>query len=190
MLLMFKFIIPHFIVLISFNIYQQVFSEDDLIYLSREEAHKVAPLGEMKLSLLYNRQTNQLRVTVIKVENLMSDSTNTDCNPYVKVSLEPGKSQKQQSEVFRGKKNPQFETDFVFKNVTRDDLKKKSIRFKVCNKVGSAVSLYSKKHVMAEVMLSLNQLGLEFGEEVRLWKDLESVSDAQVNYNNISYISN
>jgi len=49
--------------------------------VSKEEAHKVASRRDKVISPL--QLTDQL--AVIKVEILLSDSTNTDCNQYVKV---------------------------------------------------------------------------------------------------------
>lgn len=158
------------------------FSNDSPRYLSKIEAQKVAPLGELKLSLVYDQQTQQLHVTILKAENLLHLSADTECNAYVKVYLEPGKAVKQQTDVIRSSKNPTFQNSpLTFKNLSKADLKHKSIRLRVCNKMGSGMSLYAKRITIGEVVLPLNQLGLENGDEVRMWKGLEDTCEFQVN---------
>lgn len=102
----------------------------------------------------------------------MSQLKDTECNAYVKVYVEPGKTVKQQTKIVRGSKNPVFDNTLTFKNICMDDLRNRSIRLAVFNKVGSGVSLLNKRSFIGEVVLPLRDLGLKYGRECVQWEDL------------------
>ena len=110
----------------------------------------------------------------------MNNFKHVECNSYIKVYLEPVKASKQQTELARGNRNPTYNSVHTFKNVSKEDLSKYAVRLKVCNKIGSAVSLYNKKSTIGEIILPLADLNLESVEEYRAWHDLDDVAESQV----------
>ena len=105
-----------------------------------------------------------------------------DCNSYIKVYLElagGGKaSSRSQTEVIRGNKNPVYNRLIILKDIAVEDLKNKSLRLRVCNKVGSGMSIMNRQNLtIGEVILRLNDLNLQLEEEVRMWRDLEISSE-------------
>ena len=149
---------------------------------SKQEAQNAAPLGELKLSLMFIKSLQQLRLTILKAENLMKYGKDIDCNSYIKVYLESadgGKaSSKSQTEVIRGNKNPVYNRLIILKDIAVEDLKNKSLRLRVCNKVGSGMSIMNRQNLtIGEVILRLNDLNLQLEEEVRMWRDLEISSE-------------
>ena len=94
---------------------------------------------------MFVKSLQQLRLTIIKAENLMKYGKDIDCNSYIKVYLESaggGKaSSRSQTEVIRGNKNPVYNRLIILKDIAVEDLKNKSLRLRVCNKVGSGMSI-------------------------------------------------
>lgn len=152
-------------------------------FQTKHEAGLSAPHGELKFSLQYKRASQQLHLTVIKAENLMKGSKDIDCNSYVKVYLESsGKTpSRHQTDIVRGNTNPAYNSFIILKNMTLEDLETKSIRLRVCNKVGSGMNIMTpRNNTLGEVLISLHHLNLQLGEEVRMWRDLERASINQV----------
>jgi len=141
---------------------------------TKEEAHLIAILGEIKLSLLYNKNTKSLRLLLIKAENLEKKTPRDKLSFVVKTCLMPNKEQKQDSRQIRGSHDPQFNEEFIFTDLSMTDIKKKSLRLRVCNKQSRSV------YLVGEVLLPLESLGLEHEEEVRMWRDLEAKCHSKV----------
>ncbi|XP_067930423.1 synaptotagmin-7-like isoform X2 [Watersipora subatra] len=135
--------------------------------------------SRLNVSLLYQEHRQQLQLKIIQAQNLMSCVEGIECNSYVKVSLEPGKALKHQTKIVRSRQNPVFDQSFTFSDVSKSDLMTKTLKFRVCNKLGSGVPLYSKRAVIGEALISLNQLELQKSQEHVSWLELEDISDAQ-----------
>lgn len=79
-------------------------------------------VGTIELSIIYNSLHQQLRVTIIKATGLkvkLNNEKNT-INPYVKISLLPGRKHKQRSQIKRKTFNPQFDQILVLRRVSLD----------------------------------------------------------------------
>lgn len=117
------------------------FFPSDLTLLgSRERAMResMVPLGKsgsLRISAEYSASNQRLRLRLISAEGLYAASVDTrNINCSVSLSLIPGKLQKQRSTVIRKSRNPVFNEDFFFDGLTAEDLRLRSLRFKVVNK--------------------------------------------------------
>uniref|UniRef100_UPI00358EC4F9 C2 calcium-dependent domain-containing protein 4C-like n=1 Tax=Myxine glutinosa TaxID=7769 RepID=UPI00358EC4F9 len=101
--------------------------------------------GTVRLSALYAPECGFLRLRLISVEGAYgprTDPRHIGCS--VSVCLAPGKSQKQRSAVVRNTRNPIFNEDFFFENVSSGDLGRLSLQVKVVNKGGAAIKRDTK----------------------------------------------
>jgi len=73
----------------------------------------------------------------------------------VSVCLAPGKAQKQRSAVVRNTRNPIFNEDFFFENISSADLGRLSLQVKVVNKGGAAIKRDTKLGEAELCLLSL-----------------------------------
>lgn len=154
------------------------FSSISASTLNRYQA--MAPLGELKLSLLYNRKDSTLSLLLIKAERLAESVTETHrINIFCKVCILPDKTHRQMSKIVRGTHNPHFNQQIVFQDIKTCSLQEANLRLRVCNQVSSR-----KLDTLGEVTLPFRTLGLEHGEEVRIWRDIEPKSTNQVRYIN------
>jgi len=146
--------------------------------MSKGEARDLAVLGEIKLSLLYSRQDESLRLIIIKAEDLGKHvPTTPHINSFIKVCMLPHKSHRHESLLVRGTRNPHYNQEFTLKNISISNLKEYHLRLRVCNRIASR-----KYETLGEVILPLQTLGLEHEEEVRMWRDLDPKSMYQVRY--------
>ncbi|KAF6036615.1 hypothetical protein EB796_005062 [Bugula neritina] len=140
--------------------------------MSKGEARDLAVLGEIKLSLLYSRQDESLRLIIIKAEDLGKHvPTTPHINSFIKVCMLPHKSHRHESLLVRGTRNPHYNQEFTLKNISISNLKEYHLRLRVCNRIASR-----KYETLGEVILPLQTLGLEHEEEVRMWRDLDPKS--------------
>lgn len=111
--------------------------------LHRESGMKerMVPIGKdgsLRLSAEYCPDNHRLRVRLISAEGLYPMSLDPKIiNCSVSLSLVPGKVQKQRSTVIRKSRNPIFNEDFFFDGISEEDLGKRSLRFKVVNKMST-----------------------------------------------------
>ena len=134
-----------------------------------------APFGELKFSFQYLAASQQLKVTLIKAENLGGQGKqDKNVNPYAKVYLMPGKLQKQISQIFRRTKDPVFNQDMYFQNLSFEEIHKLSLKIKVFSK-GTNLKF---QEFIGEVTIPLETYDVT--EENRMWKDLESRKDREV----------
>ena len=131
-----------------------------------------APLGELKFSFHYLPDTREMKVLLIKAENLGGESRDNSLNPFAKIALMPGKVQKQTSEIVKHTKSPAFNESFLFLDVPFEKLQKMSLRIKLC----------SKSHVMTETIGEVNIELCKFDlfQEIRMWRALEPNKDSEV----------
>lgn len=147
--------------------------------LNKYEAQEIAVLGEIKFSVVYDKQLSTLKLLVIKAEQLAKDvKERHHLNIFLKVCLLPDKSRKQRSLVVKGTHHPLYNHEFTFTNLTVPDLEENVLRLRACNRLSGR-----KYTTLGEVVLPLQDLGLQHGEEVRMWRDLEAKHNDQVRFN-------
>ncbi|RXM33332.1 C2 calcium-dependent domain-containing protein 4C [Acipenser ruthenus] len=106
--------------------------------LQKEHLIQLHGRGMVRLSAEYDPGSATLRVRVVSVEDLYDSSFEVKCvNCCVIVCLTPGKMQRQQSTIIKNSRNPIFNEDFFFDEVTEEDLQSMSLKLKVLNKASS-----------------------------------------------------
>ena len=134
-----------------------------------------APFGELKFSFQYLAASQQLKVTLIKAENLGGQSRDTlTVNSYVKVYLMPGKVQKQTSHVIKRTKFPLYNQDLYFHSMCLVDLHNMALRLKIFSK-GCNLKM---TEFIGEVTIPLD--GYDLLVDNRIWKDLEGRREREV----------
>ncbi|XP_041376528.1 synaptotagmin-7-like [Gigantopelta aegis] len=130
-----------------------------------------APLGELKFSFHYLPDTRELKVLLIKAENLGGESRDNNMNVFAKLAIMPGKIQKQTSEIIKHTKSPVFNESFLFTDVPYEKLQKMSLRIKLC----------TKSHVITETLGEVNIELSKFDlfQEIRMWRALEPNKDTE-----------
>ena len=134
-----------------------------------------APFGELKFSFQYLAASQQLKVTLIKAENLGGQSRDTlTVNSYVKVYLMPGKVQKQTSHVIKQTKFPLYNQEIYFHSMCLDDLHNMALRLKIFSK-GFNLKM---TEFIGEITIPLD--GYDLLVDNRIWKDLEGRREREV----------
>uniref|UniRef100_A0A8C5M2K3 C2 domain-containing protein n=1 Tax=Leptobrachium leishanense TaxID=445787 RepID=A0A8C5M2K3_9ANUR len=91
--------------------------------------------GSLRLSTEYCPVAQRLRVRLITAEGLFLSNTDPkSINCFVTLSITPGKYQKQRSTIIRRSRNPIFNEDFFFENVSEDTLRCRFLKLKAINK--------------------------------------------------------
>lgn len=127
-----------------------------------------APFGELKFSFQYLAASQQLKVTLIKAENLGGQSRDSQTvNSFIKTYLMPGKVQKQASNVVKRTKYPVYNQDLYFHNMSLDELHNMALRLKIFSK-GYNLKM---QEFIGEVTMPLD--GYDLLVDNRVWKDLE-----------------
>ncbi|KAK1151646.1 C2 calcium-dependent domain-containing protein 4D-like [Acipenser oxyrinchus oxyrinchus] len=93
------------------------------------------PGGELRLSAEFSGEQGRLRVRLVSGEGLYPpgfDSRLVSC--CVAVRLDPGRLQRQRSNVVKRSREPIFNEDFFFEGLSRGELDRRSLRVKVVNK--------------------------------------------------------
>lgn len=118
-----------------------IFPVDMTLHRERVMKERMVPVGKegsLRLSAEYCPDNLRLRVRLISAEGLYPASVDPKIiNCSVSLSLVPGKVQKQRSTVIRKSRNPIFNEDFFFDNITEEELGQRSLRFKVVNKMST-----------------------------------------------------
>ncbi|KAK3579838.1 hypothetical protein CHS0354_007354 [Potamilus streckersoni] len=133
-----------------------------------------APHGELKFSFQYLAASKQLKVCLIRAENLGGESkTDLNMNSFAKLYLMPEKVQKQSGSVVKRTKNPNFNQEFYFQQLTLDELHNMVLRIKLFNKSHNL----KMAEFIGEVTMPLDSYDLL--QENRIWKDLETKEDRE-----------
>ncbi|XP_041126298.1 C2 calcium-dependent domain-containing protein 4C-like [Polyodon spathula] len=104
-------------------------------HLQKEHLIQLHGRGMVRLSTEYDPGSATLRVRVVSVEDLYDSSFEEKCvHCCVIMCLTPGKMQRQQSTIIKNSRNPIFNKDFFFDEVTEEDLQSMSLKLKVLNK--------------------------------------------------------
>ncbi|KAM4748599.1 C2 calcium-dependent domain-containing protein 4C-like [Rhinophrynus dorsalis] len=92
--------------------------------------------GSLRLSAEYCSTAKRLRVRLISAEGLYQPTVDPKTiNCFVSLSITPGKQQKQRSTVIRKSRNPIFNEDFFFENLTEIQLHSRCLKLKAINKM-------------------------------------------------------
>ncbi|KAF7667090.1 hypothetical protein LDENG_00076440 [Lucifuga dentata] len=103
--------------------------------LHREHTINLHKGGMVRISANYDTSTSRLLIRVLAAENLydkLFDIKSINC--CVSVYLNPGKLQKQRSNIIKNSRNPVFNEDFFFDSISSVQVKKLLVKFKVVNK--------------------------------------------------------
>jgi synaptotagmin-1 len=132
--------------------------------------------GELKFAFQYLATTKQLKLTLIKAENVGgSDRKDLNINPYAKVYLMPGKLQKQTSELFKNTQKPIFNKSFFFQGLTLEQLHAMTLRINIFHK---------SSHIRPPDLIGRTDLELDNFDlltENRMWRELDGVGENDVN---------
>lgn len=91
--------------------------------------------GSVRISANYDSSTSRLLIRVLAADSLYDrhcDIKSINC--CVSVYLNPGKLQKQRSNIIKNSRNPVFNEDFFFDAISAVQVKNLSVKFKVVNK--------------------------------------------------------
>ncbi|XP_025077479.1 C2 calcium-dependent domain-containing protein 4C-like [Pomacea canaliculata] len=123
--------------------------------------------GEIKFSFQYFPATRRLKLLLIRGENLrFPERPDIVTNPFFKVSLMPGKVQKQVSETVKHTSNPVYNREFFFNDINMDELRNLRLRIKAFHK-GHNLKM---AEYLGEVNIPLANYDLLM--ENRMWTDL------------------
>ncbi|CAJ1060475.1 C2 calcium-dependent domain-containing protein 4C [Xyrichtys novacula] len=103
--------------------------------LHREHTISLNKGGTVRISANYDSSTSRLLIRVLAAESLYDkhyDIKSINC--CVSVYLNPGKLQKQRSNIIKNSRNPVFNEDFFFDSISSVQVKNLSMKFKVVNK--------------------------------------------------------
>lgn len=119
--------------------------------------------GKIIFSTEYNEYQNILRIHVQQAVELAQRHEESEMNTFVRLYLEPGKKQKQQTRVIRGNKEP------VFEEMTKFNVEKSEIGYhKVKLKVYNSCKLSLKNELLGEANLFLSSLDTAMKETFSL----------------------
>ena len=133
--------------------------------------------GEIKLSIHYMKDSQQLKVVLLKAVNLGQTDLRCPISSYVKLCLSPGKMQKQSSAVVKQNRCPVFNEEFYFNDVDLETLQHLNLQVKVLNK---GLGMRRKEEFLGQVSIALGKLPLI--TETRMWTTLLPKPDSQVRY--------
>ncbi|XP_061539824.1 C2 calcium-dependent domain-containing protein 4C [Phycodurus eques] len=123
----------------------------------REHTVNLHKGGSVRISAHYDAGTSRLRVRVLVAESLYDEHFDIkSINCCVSVYLNPGKMQKQRSNIIKNSRNPVFNEDFFFDAVGPLQVKNLSLKLKVVNKGTSLKrnTLLGEREVLLSKLLS------------------------------------
>ncbi|XP_062844071.1 C2 calcium-dependent domain-containing protein 4C [Trichomycterus rosablanca] len=96
---------------------------------------KLHKKGMLRLCTDYDTESARLRVRVLSADDLYDRQVDTkSINCCVSLYLNPGKQQKQRSNIIKNSRNPVFNEDFFFDSLPAAQVKNLAIKIKVVNK--------------------------------------------------------
>ena len=136
---------------------------------------EVATHGEVKIGLHYRRAFSQLRIILIRAENLGPDRLG-NINSYAKLALLPGKTHKYRSKVARNSRFPSFYEEVIFSKLSLDRLLACQLLVRLYHKTSGL----RKDVCLGECWLALADVALE--RDVQVWLPLESGEAQEVRF--------
>ncbi|KAK7115915.1 hypothetical protein V1264_001701 [Littorina saxatilis] len=127
----------------------------------------VTERGDIKFSFQYFPATRRLKLLLIRAEHLrFPERPDIVTNPFFKVSLMPGKLQKQTSETVKHTRNPVYNREFFFNDINMEELRNFRLRIKAFSK--------SQNLKLAEYLGEVNipLVNYDLLMENRMWYDL------------------
>ncbi|XP_017262420.1 C2 calcium-dependent domain-containing protein 4C [Kryptolebias marmoratus] len=125
--------------------------------LQREHTINLHKGGTVRISANYDSGTSRLLIRILAAESLYDKSFDIkSINCCVSVYLNPGKLQKQRSNIIKNSRNPVFNEDFFFDSISSVQVKNLSVKFKVVNKGTSLKrdTLLGEREVLLTKLLS------------------------------------
>lgn len=137
--------------------------------------HMFAPFGELKFSFQYLPASSQLKVVLIRAENLGGhQKQDRPLNTFAKVYLMPGKIQKQGTGVIKRNRNPVYNQEFYFHDIGIEQLRTMSLVVKIFSKSQNL----KLNEFLGNVTIPLDNYDVMI--ENRIWKDIEFSRDREV----------
>ncbi|XP_078694690.1 uncharacterized protein LOC144923733 isoform X2 [Branchiostoma floridae x Branchiostoma belcheri] len=131
-------------------------------------------LGELKFAIEFVKRGRQLKVSIIKAENLGGHKhAKNNVNSYIRLYLLPGKVGRQQTRTVKHTRNPIFNEEFYFGGLGLQMLNDMKLRMKVFSKTPHL----RRDELLGEVQVVLGTLDLS--HENRLWRNLEPKTEAE-----------
>lgn len=129
--------------------------------------------GKINFSTEYKQEENAFEVYILRAYDLAPKRDVDEINPYVRVSLIPGRKQKQATRWQKGTKEPFINEKFIFTELTNEDIKKYRLKLKVYNR--NKIT----REVLGEVDIALSAIELEKKENfnVDLYKKRSEVCE-------------
>lgn len=152
-------------------------STTDDLPTRRKRIYKKA--GKIDFTTEYKKEEKAFEVYIFRAYNLAPKRDVDEVNPYVKVCLLPGKKQKQKTRLLKATKEPFINENFIFTELTNEDIDKYHLNLIVKNhKI--------KREILGEVEVALKEIDLEKKEnfDADLWKKRSEVCN---NFFNIFY---
>ena len=141
------------------------------------EARLLAELGEVKISLEYDATGQEVRVGLLRAENLGGESRpSPSVTSYAKLCVMPGKIQQQRSHAVKQTKDPSFHQYFVFSELPEAELRHLSLRVRFIHKSQPL----KRGELLGEVQLPLGTLLLT--ARLRVWRSLEPKQKNEVRH--------
>ena len=139
------------------------------------QTHLFAPYGELKFNFQYLPASSQLKVTLIRAENLGGHhKQDRPLNSFAKLYLMPGKLQKQGTSVVKRSRNPVYDQEFYFHDIDIEQLRSMSLVIRLFSKSPNL----KLSDFIGNVTIPLDNYDVMV--ENRLWKDLEFSRDREV----------
>lgn len=144
--------------------------------IDSSRSQNITEHGELKFAFQYLATTKQLKLTLIKAENIGgSDKKGSHLNPYAKVYLMPGKLQKQTSELFKNTQEPIFNQSFFFQGLSLKQLHAMTLRINIFHKSYNL----RPPELIGRTDLELDNYDLL--TENRMWRELDGIGENEVN---------
>ena len=145
------------------------------VICSQQPSQHTTEHGELKFAFQYLAATKQLKLMLIKADNLGgSDKNDSNLNPYAKIYLMPGKLQKQTSELFKHTRKPVFDHNFFFQGMSLEQLHAMTLR----------ITIFHKSHNLRPPELvgttSIELEDFDLMTENRMWRDLDGGDENEV----------
>ena len=133
-------------------------------------------IGRIWFSLEYDAQSEKLIVIVDRIRNLqgrqqrssLSLSSNSSCDPFIRLYLLPDEKRYLQSKMKRKTTNPVFKETFMF-TMSYNLLIERTLRITVFD-----VDRFMRQTIIGHVLEPLNSLDITMISE--MWRDLEKSS--------------
>lgn len=127
--------------------------ETKKIDASSQIRHRVAPLGKVKITILYNQDNRQLKVTIHQATGLPGSNLPDPPDPYIKLYILPDRSKKtkRKTEVVKDTTEPIYEEVFKY-DMDFKYLDYHKLEVTVIDRKG----IFARNPIMGRVVIDLN----------------------------------